>query len=106
MGGAIRAISGYRVRAISRSPYAYGIRTGHHRGGRLARAAGGTYAIDHARDQVVPTLVMLMSNALLKGPAASQAVIDAGAQRIVDIVQSTEAMISGDLRRSYHTEKG
>lgn len=106
MGGAIRLLAGVRVRAMSRLPYAYGIRTGHHRGGTLARRAGGTRAVDHARDQVVPGLVPKVAAALLRGGSAAADVIYAGAQEIVDITSQTEAIKSGDLRRSYHVERG
>lgn len=91
---------------MSRLPYAYGIRTGYHRGGRLARAAGGTKAIDHARDAVVPRMLGPLRAALLQGPAAARAVVEGAAEKVVEIVQQTEAEQSGDLRRSYHVERG
>jgi hypothetical protein len=106
IGAAARALSGFRVRAMSRLPYAYGIRTGHHRGGRLARRAGGTYAIDKAKDEVVSQMLSALAAALPKGADAAQRVALDTAQKIVDRVQSTEAVKSGNLRASYHVERG
>lgn len=106
MGGAIRSLAGYRVRAMSRLPYAQGIRTGYYRNGRVARKAGGTFAIDRARDQVNSTLPSEVARAIPMGESAARAAIDRGAQRVVEITQSTEARRSGDLRESYHIEKG
>lgn len=102
----VSALTGLRVRAISRLPYAYGIRTGRHRGGRLARRAGGTRAIDNAKTAVVPGMKNHLAAAIQQGPAAATAVVNDAAERIVQIVQSTEAEQSGDLRRSYHVERG
>jgi hypothetical protein len=106
IGASARAVSSLRVRALSREAYAYGIRTGTHRGGRLARRAGGTYAIDHARDQVVAKMPSVLAAALAQGPVAATAVIVDAAERIVQIVQATEAVRSGNLRSSYHVERG
>jgi hypothetical protein len=102
----VSALTGLRVRAISRLSYAYGIRTGRHRGGRLARRAGGTYAIDNARNAVVPQMKGVLAAALGQGPVAATAVIVDAAERIVQIVQQTEAVRSGALRASYHVERG
>jgi hypothetical protein len=101
-----RALAGLRVRALSREAYAQGIRTGRHPGGGLARRAGGTYAIDHARDAVVPQMGPVLAAALEQGPVAATAVVVDAAERIVRIVQQTEAERSGNLRRSYHVERG
>jgi hypothetical protein len=106
LAASARALSGLRVRAISRSPYAYGIRTGRHRGGRLARRAGGTYALDHAKDAIVPQMLPKLAAALPLGPGPATAVVLDAAQKIVDRVQETEAERSGNLRRSYHVERG
>lgn len=101
----------------SNLPYAYGIHEGRHRGGRLARRAGGvpylTLGLDRVRDEIAPTI----ARAIPQGPSA---VLGAFARVGNDVARgAVESLTStvyagptrgwsrtGQLRRSIHTVIG
>lgn len=83
-------------------PYAYGIETGRHRGGRLARAAGGAYMFRDALAVMRPRVGAVLGPAILRGPGAVDAAKRALNAEGVAEVQKRTPVRSGALRDSVH----
>lgn len=83
--------------------YAFGIETGRHRGGRLARRAGGAYYLRDAFRAVQPRIRPALVAALPKG---AQAVLQAMRKLGYDVEREAKERVpvrTGTLRRSLHT---
>lgn len=81
--------------------YAYGIETGRHRGGRLARRAGGVFYLTRATEHVIPTVRSRMATAVKDGAVLPE-LIKVG----FDIERAAKALVvrvSGTLQRSIQT---
>jgi hypothetical protein len=83
-------------------PYAYGIQFGWHRGGRLARRAGGTYSLLGAYLAIQPQVAPQLAAAIPNGPQAVQRQMEQFARRMLSEVRTREVRQSGQLRRSYY----
>lgn len=81
-------------------PYAYGIETGRHRSGRLARRAGGAFMFRDGIAAVRPRVPAALGKALLQGSAA----VDAAKRQLnadaVAEVQRRTPVRTGRLRAS------
>lgn len=97
------SLGGSVVRVGSNLVYAYGIEHGRHRGGSLARAAGGAFMLRNALQAVHPRIKSTIAAALLHGEqAARQALLRLG----YDVERGAKATVpvkTGSLRRSLHT---
>jgi len=100
VGEAGKQVNGPIATFASLLPYAYGIETGRHRGGRLARRAGGAYMFRRGIDEVKAQAPAILGPAILKGPAsvgqAKRKLRDLGIERI----RSYTPVRSGRLRTS------
>jgi hypothetical protein len=83
--------------------YAYGIETGRHRGGRLARRAGGVFYLQRAAESVQQALKRDIARALPGGPDDTlEALKKVGA----DVERKAKALVvrvTGTLQRSIQT---
>lgn len=85
-------------------PYAYGQHEGRHRGGRLARRAGGTFFLTRAAVQVAPRLARRLAAALPGGPTAVGAALAAGGHELAAAAVPLAPVRAGSLRRSIHVQ--
>lgn len=104
--GGVRAAGGVLVRVGSDLPYAWGITFGRHRGGRLARRAGGTMALPGALASVQPAIGPAVAAALPDGRDEVLRVLLGFGEKVKRLAKEREAVRSGSLRRSYHTVVG
>ncbi len=120
--GGCKAADGPVARVGTHLKYAFGIEFGRHRGGKLARRAGGSFALTGSFLRVQPRIKPTLAEALPKGPGATlQALKALGLQVLagtLDIltntVYATPIPVSrtgkprwrrtGNLRRSYHMQ--
>lgn len=93
-------VNGPVIVLSSSAPYAYGIETGRHRGGRLARRAGGAWMFRDGIAAVRPKVPATLGRALLRGPGA----VDAAKRQLnaeaVEAVRRRTPVRSGRLRAS------
>lgn len=83
--------------------YAYGIETGVHRGGRLARRAGGVFYLTRALEHERPSIVPTVAKALDDGPHAA---LDAMKRIGFNVERTAKALVvrvTGTLQRSIQT---
>jgi hypothetical protein len=95
-------LGGLRILVGSNLKYAYGIEYGRHRGGRLARRAGGAYMLQKGFDSVVSTLKQDISQALATNGSVYDAVFK-NALRAETVTKENTPVKTGSLRRSFHT---
>lgn len=69
-GEGARAANGPIAAWSSNKPYAFGIETGRHPRGRLARAAGGAFMFKKGIAETATQVPGIMGPAIIKGPAA------------------------------------
>ena len=94
---AVRSVKSTRLG--SDLPYAYGIEYGRHRGGRLARRAGGAYYLHAGAEQITGEAPKL-ARALGKGPAATKAEYQEILERGLDVARRRTPVRTGRLSRS------
>jgi hypothetical protein len=80
--------------------YAYGIETGRHRGGRLARRAGGVFYLTRAYQFVRSSLAKRIAGALEEGPDAVEKELMAIGHDIERAAKGYVVRITGTLQRS------
>lgn len=100
LGAAAEQVQGPLATFGSRLPYAYGIETGRHRGGRKARAAGGAKMFEKGVAEATEYARQILPSAIVKGPtfigAAKRKIRDKGIERI----RAYTPVRSGNLRDS------
>lgn len=89
-----------RLQAGSDLPYAFGIETGHHRNGRLARRAGGAFYLRGAWIAVRGTVGARLARRLPEGPGAMRSEMQAIGRDVVDIARGIVPVRTGALQRS------
>jgi hypothetical protein len=97
--GAVRA-QGPIISLSSSAPYAYGIETGRHRGGRLARRAGGAFMFRDGINAMRPRVGPVLGSAILKGPGAVISAKRQLQQQAIEEVRKRAPVRSGRLRAS------
>jgi hypothetical protein len=98
---AVRA-GGPVVSLSSPLPYAYGIETGRHRGGRLARARGGAFMFRDGIRAMQARTPGTLAAAVLRGPAAVDAAKRSLNAQAIEEVRKRTPVRSGALRASVH----
>jgi hypothetical protein len=101
-----QAMRDTRVLVGSPLKYAFGIETGRHRGGGLARRAGGAFYLRGAVQSVMATAGASLAPALLEG---AQATVRALTRLGYDVQREAQMEVpvrTGTLRRSIHTVVG
>lgn len=83
-------------------PYAFGIETGRHRGGGLARAAGGAYMFRDGIKAVQARVGPSLATAILQGPGAVDAAKRSLNAQAIEEVRKRTPVRSGALRASVH----
>ena len=102
IAGAAARAQGPVISVGSPLPYAYGIETGRHRGGRLARAKGGAFMFRDALAVMKPRTGPALASAILRGTAAvEQAKRDLNRQAVEEVRKRTPVR-TGALRDSVH----
>lgn len=100
IGEAGRAVNGPLAAFGSRLPYTFGIETGRHRGGRLARRAGGAFMFRQGAADAQQLARQILPAAIVRGPAAvgqaKRKLRDYGIERI----RKYTPVRSGRLRNS------
>lgn len=91
-----------RILVGSSLKYAYGIETGRHRGGRLARKAGGAYMLKKGLAAIHGTLPRDIASAVETGGSVYDAVFK-NALRAQNVAMANTPVRTGSLRRSFHT---
>lgn len=86
--------------AGSTLPYAYGIETGRHRGGRLARRAGGAYMLRDAVNDTVRQAPAMLAERIIDGPRPARAAMLAIGDTVVNRAKARTPVVSGALRDS------
>lgn len=89
-----------RLQVGSDLPYAFGIESGRHRGGRLARRAGPAHYLKGGWEAVRPTVGSRLARVLPEGPAALKKEMQAIGNDTRDIARAIVPVRSGDLQRS------
>jgi hypothetical protein len=82
--------------------YGFGIETGRHRGGRLARRAGGAFYLRDALNSVKATLEADLTTALPHGPEAILRAMTKVGYDVQREAQHLVPVVTGSLRRSIH----
>lgn len=90
----------------SKEPYAYGIETGRHRGGRLARRAGVVFYMQRALEVVRPQIGPRVTKAIVSGPGAVDRELQALGKSVENYARQFVVVKSGRLRGSLHTRWG
>lgn len=103
LGAGIQAASETRVLVGSPLKYAFGIETGWHRGGRLARRAGGAFYLLGGLQIVVATAGAILAQALAQGAAATVQAMTRLGYDVQGQAQQIVPVRTGTLRRSIHT---
>lgn len=90
--------------------YGFGIETGRHRGGRLARRAGGARMLGKAVQAVraggTEWMTRLVRAAVRAGrPADGRQLVHAVALRVLGFTQAGTPVRTGTLRRSFHVRR-
>ncbi len=83
--------------------YAFGIETGRHAGGRLARRAGGAFYLRDAAASVQQSLKRDIAHALPKGPEATLAALKKIGFDVERKAKALVPVVTGTLRRSIQT---
>lgn len=91
-----------RILVGSNLKYAYGIEYGQHRGGRLARRAGGAMMLHRGFDSVQETLKADIADAIEKNGSVYDAMFK-NALRAEAVAKANTPVKTGSLRRSFHT---
>lgn len=86
--------------------YGFGIETGRHRGGRLARRAGGAFYLRNAFRAVQPRIRQELAAALPNGAEAVLRVMTRLGYDVQREAQERVPVRTGTLRRSIHTVVG
>lgn len=97
----VRKLGGTRILVGSNLKYAFGIEYGRHRGGRLARRAGGARMLSKGFDSIQGTLPRDIGQALETGGSVYDAVYR-NALRAADVTMANTPVKTGTLRRSFH----
>lgn len=84
----------------SNLPYSYGIETGRHRGGGLARRAGGAFMLRDGLEEAKPRIGPLITNSFTRGESVPLAEANIG-RMVVAAVQRRTPVRSGNLRDSF-----
>lgn len=95
-------LGGIRILVGSNLKYAYGIEKGRHRGGGLARSAGGAHMLQKGLDSIRETLPNDIARAIETGDSVYDAVFR-NALRAENVAKANTPVITGTLRRSFHT---
>jgi hypothetical protein len=90
-----------RILVGSNLKYAFGIEYGRHRGGRLARRAGGAGMLQKGLAAIEGSLPRDIAAALEAGGSVYDAVFR-NALRVVDVTMANTPVKTGTLRRSFH----
>lgn len=85
----------------SSEPYLFGIETGRHRGGRLARRAGGAFMMRDGLEEAKPRIGPLISDSFERGPSAVPLAEANIGRMVVAAVQRRTPVRSGNLRDSF-----
>lgn len=97
-----RRLGGTRILVGSDLKYAYGIEHGRHRGGSLARAAGGAMMLHQGLESVRDSLPRDIVKAIETGGSVYDAVFK-NALRAENVTKQQTPVKTGSLRRSFHT---
>lgn len=101
MEAACRAVGAMTLDAGSDLPYAFGIETGRHRGGRLARRAGGAHMIERGIERAGPTLETWVADGIPYGPqGVNNAVRRWGRLVAQPAIRALTPVVTGALRAS------
>lgn len=106
IGAASREAGRTVVRVGTALKYGHGIEFGRHRGGKLARRAGGAFYLTGAFRQVQPRIKRELAAALPKGAAAVLGAMRRLAADVERIAKQRVPVRTGNLRRSIHTVTG
>jgi hypothetical protein len=92
-----------RSRTVVSSPlvYAFGVETGHHRGGSLARKAGGAFMMREGLAEVEPRIGPLIAGGFDKGPSIVPLMEANIGRMVVAAIQRRTPVRSGNLRDSF-----
>lgn len=91
-----------RILVGSNLKYAYGIEYGRHKGGRLARRAGGAFMLKQGFDSVQDTLRADIARAIETNGSVYDAMFK-NALRAEAVAKANTPVKTGSLRRSFHT---
>jgi hypothetical protein len=95
-----RAAGGFRAFVGSHLPYGYGIETGQHAGGRLARRAGGAWMLTRALQSITPALPGQIAAGLARGPGGAEQALRAAAFEVKQRAAAATPVDTGALRAS------
>jgi hypothetical protein len=98
----IERIGKARVRVGSNLKYAYGIEFGKHKGGSIARAAGGVFMLTNAIKAIQEPLKRELIQALRNGQNPIDILIKY-AFKAQNLAMANTPVKTGSLRRSLHT---
>ncbi len=95
-----------RSRTVISSPlvYAYGIETGRHRGGSLARRAGGAFMMREGLADTQEHMDELIIESFARGPSAVPLAEANIGRMVVAAVRRHTPVVSGKLRDSFRFE--
>lgn len=97
---ALRGIQAQPIKLTSALPYAYGIETGRHRMGSLARKAGGAFYMAAARNRIKQVAGAELSAAAAHGPAALALAWPSLGLNGLIAARAIVPVVSGDLQNS------
>jgi hypothetical protein len=100
LAGAVATAGGATLSVTSDLPYAYGIETGYHRSGGLARARGGAWMFRNGVNRGLRGIEQEVASALGEGEQAVVRAYLAKGRRVVSEVQQGTPVRTGALRRS------
>ena len=101
VAAAAMRVNGPIISLSSPLPYAFGIETGRHRGGRLARAAGGAHMARDGINAMRPRVAPALGAAVLRGPSAVDAAKRQLQAQAVEEVRKRTPVQTGALRDSW-----
>lgn len=102
-----RAVGAIRLGVGSDLVYAYGIEEGRHRGGRLARRAGGAHMIRRGLQEGGPRIAAYLGDAVPYGAGAVNTALARGVRiELIPAVRRLTPVRSGRLRRSMDARQG
>ena len=81
--------------------YAFGMEFGRYRSGRLARRAGGSFALTGSFQEVAPGLVAALAQAVPQGAAAVRQALTKAATDIQGLAAVRSPRVSGTLAASF-----
>ena len=99
-GDSLRYVQNTRLSLRSRVPYAFGIETGYHRSGRLARRAGGAWYFRTAAQVVGPLVEREVVMAWPQGPQRVRQAWDGLIRKAANVAATVVPVVSGRLRGS------